>query len=150
MRHFIHSFNLLMLLCWSMLPLTVCVNSTGGQFVMEVVGASNSSMINASGLNFSLLGTNTDFNLVLLPKISPGNTTSTDDSSTNLDWWWWALIAGGGAILIIVLILVAVFFADFAGIKKYMGYEKVAAQIDSGKSRKIIEVALVQPCAPYV
>jgi hypothetical protein len=151
MNQFIHTLNLLLVLFSSALPVTICSNSTGGHFVMDVIGASNSSAINASGLNFSLLGTNTDFNLVLLPKLSPGNTTSTSDSSSGLDWWEWALIAGAGVILIIMLILIAVFYADFAGIKKYMGYEKVGARIDNTvRNQKVIEVELVQPCAPYV
>ena len=61
------------------------------------------------------------------------------------------MIAGAGVILIIMLILIAVFYADFAGIKKYMGYEKVGARIDNTvRNQKVIEVELVQPCAPYV
>ena len=147
MKLFIYMLYLLVLLCSSIPTLVVCQNSTGGYILVEVVGVGNSSVINASGLNVSQLGTNTNFNLVLLPKLSPGNTTKTDNSSSSgLDWWAWALIAGAGAVLIIMLILVAVFYAD---VKKMWGYQKVATQMD-GKDKKVIEVALVQACGPYV
>lgn len=146
MKTFIYA--IFFLLCSGTPPLVVCGNSTGGYMLIEVVGVSNSSVINASGLNISQLGTNTDFNLVLLPKLSPGNNTTDtgSSSSSGLDWWAWVLIAGAGVILVAMLILVAVFYADM---KKIWGYEKVATQAEA-RDRKVIEIALVQPCGPYV
>ena len=139
----------MLLVCSSIPPLVVCANSTGGYFLIEAVGVNNSASVNVSGLNITRLGTNTEFNVALLPKLSPGNTTSTDSSNSDgWDWWVWALIGGAGLILIVLLILLAVFYSDIK--KTWQGYNKMESQVNQCKDKKVIEVTLVQPCGPYV
>lgn len=158
MNPLVPGFFLALLVCASLpAPVACQTNSTGGYFLIEAVGVNSSSpnSLNVSGANVTLLGTNTVFDLALLPKISPGNSTKTTtaaaEASTTDDawaWWVWALIGGAGLILIVTFILFVVFYSEFKTM--IQGYNKVASQQAVYKDRKVIEVTLVQPGGAYV
>ncbi len=150
MNQFVFGFYLSLLVCASQPPPVVCQNSTGGHYLIEAVGVnSSSSSLNVSGISVTLLGTNTVFDVALLPKLSPGNSTTSAASTTNDGWaWWvWALIGGAGMILVVLFILFIAFYSDFK--KMVGGYTKMQSQ-EVYKDRKVIEVTLVKPGAVYV
>lgn len=125
----------------------------GITFEVQVVGAPSSSpnSTNQTGLNITVLGSNTTLLLDsrLKSSAAPGNSTDTSGSDDlNLSWWWWVMIGGGFFILIAVLVVTAVFYSDYA--KHLMGYKTLAESGDatSKTGAKVIEVALVHPCRP--
>lgn len=105
---------------------------------------------NQSGLNVTVLDSNTTLFLDSRPKNAGNATNTTNDGSDDPDlaWWAWAMIGGGFLLLIVVLGVTAAFYSDYA--KRLMGYNQVpeAADAQPRAGAKVIEVELVHPCRP--
>lgn len=126
----------------------------GTTFDVQFIGAPATPLnatTNQSGLNMTVLGSNTTLLLDSHLKSAPGNSTDTSSGSndTDLSWWMWLMIGGGFFILIVVLVVTAVFYSDYA--KHLMGYKQVPEGGEATASKtavKVIEVDLVHPCRP--
>ena len=136
---------MILLLLADVIPLA----EAGMTFDVRLLAASAVTNTDLSGLNMTVLNSNTTLLLDSRPKI-PGNHTTPSDGSDDpdLSWWAWILIGAGFFILILVLVVTAVFYSDYA--KRLAGYDKLpppeAVQPNAGM--KVIEVALVHPCRP--